>query len=59
MEMVMPVNYVEMTDDEMMYVDGGGFVGVNINMNYKKWNSNNALVVKSINFFSQTLEFKS
>lgn len=42
MEMVMPVNYVEMTDDEMMYVDGGGFVGVNINMNYKKWNSNNA-----------------
>lgn len=37
MEMVMPVNYVEMTDDEMMYVDGGGFVGVNINMNYKKW----------------------
>ncbi|XOQ37579.1 MAG: Bacteriocin-type signal sequence-containing protein [Lactococcus sp.] len=25
MEMVMPVNYVEMTDDEMMYVDGGGY----------------------------------
>ncbi len=23
--MVMPVNYVEMTDDEMMYVDGGGY----------------------------------
>ncbi len=21
----MPVNYVEMTDDEMMYVDGGGY----------------------------------
>ena len=25
MEMVMPMNYVEMTDDEMMYVDGGGY----------------------------------
>ena len=25
MEMVMPVNYVEMTDEEMMYVDGGGY----------------------------------
>lgn len=23
MEMVMPMNYVEMTDEEMMYVDGG------------------------------------
>ena len=21
----MPMNYVEMTDDEMMYVDGGGY----------------------------------
>lgn len=30
MEMVMPVNYVEMTDEEMMYVEGGGFVGVYI-----------------------------
>jgi hypothetical protein len=25
MEMVMPMNYVEMTDEEMMYVDGGGY----------------------------------
>ncbi len=30
MEMVMPVNYVEMTDEEMIYVEGGGFVGVYI-----------------------------
>ena len=33
MEMVMPVNYVEMTDDEMMYVDGGGYLGINLTIN--------------------------
>ncbi|GAB2022379.1 hypothetical protein RyT2_14530 [Pseudolactococcus yaeyamensis] len=32
MEMVMPMKYVEMTDDEMMYVDGGGYVGFNIHV---------------------------
>ncbi|MCJ1977082.1 hypothetical protein [Pseudolactococcus paracarnosus] len=30
MEMVMPSIFIEMKDEEMMYVDGGGFVGVNI-----------------------------
>ncbi|GHU35496.1 hypothetical protein FACS1894193_08580 [Bacilli bacterium] len=30
MEMVMPMNYVEMTENEMMYVDGGGTFGVNL-----------------------------
>lgn len=30
MEIRMPNHYVEMSNDEMMYTDGGGFVGLHI-----------------------------
>lgn len=40
MEMIMPANYVEMTDDEMMYVEGGYQYYKNVqktNYKYSGW----------------------
>lgn len=37
MTMTMPTNYVEMTDEEMMYVDGGGFIGVEVRIRTAKY----------------------
>lgn len=35
MALQMPSNYVEVTEDEMMYVDGGGFVGFVVHLSSK------------------------
>ncbi|GAA4077043.1 hypothetical protein GCM10022410_22260 [Amphibacillus indicireducens] len=35
MEMVLPASYAVIEEEEMMYLDGGGFVGLHINLSAK------------------------
>ena len=35
MEMVLPASYVAIEEEEMMYLDGGGFVGLYVNLSNK------------------------
>lgn len=43
MQLALPMNHVEIEQEEMMYLDGGGFVGLHINFSQKVRNMSGVL----------------